>query len=81
MKLYLSRQHNDLYMLTKLKPIKAKVLGTDHEDLYTAPGEPIGIRNLCEVILKLAQVTSIQPLQSIKINLTGEVIPESTNPF
>lgn len=56
-------------MLTKFLPVKARVYGTDEEDLYTAEGEPIGIRNLCDVILKLAKVPYLQPLTSIKIDL------------
>jgi len=75
MKLWLTRQHNGLYMLTKNKPIFIKVEGRDYEDAYVAPGEPIGIRNFCDAILKLVKLD--KPLkrgQSIEVELDGKVI-------
>jgi len=75
MRLWLTRQHNGLYMLTKNKPIIIKVEGREYEDAYVAPGEPIGIRNFCDAILKLINLD--KPLkrgQSIEILLSGEVI-------
>lgn len=75
MEYYVTRQHNGLYMLTKNLPIKMKVEGRDFEDSYIVPGEPIGIRNFCDSILKL--VGHEKPLkrgQTIKISLVGSVL-------
>jgi hypothetical protein len=74
MKLWLTRQHNGLYMLTAMKPIFAKVEGRDFEDAYVAPGEPVGMRNFCDLILKLVKLE--QPLkrgEMIQIHLEGYV--------
>lgn len=75
MKLYLTRQHNGLYMLTKNKPIFQTVEGKEFEDAYVAPGEPIGMRNFCDLILNLVGLD--KPLkrgECIRVELTGNVI-------
>ena len=75
MELYLTRQHNGLYMLTRLKPMMAMVEGRNFEDAYIVPGEPVGMRNFCDLILKLIGLD--KPLkrgQSIKIQLSGKVL-------
>lgn len=74
MKLWLTRQHNGLYMLTSMKPVKARVEGRDFEDFYIIPGEPVGMRNFCDLILKLVHLD--KPLrrgESIEIELDGRV--------
>lgn len=80
MKLWLTKQRNGTYMLTKLKPIKCRVYGTEHEDVYVQYGEPIGLRHLCDVIAQLAQITSLEALQSIQVNLTVQQITQALNP-
>jgi hypothetical protein len=75
MELYLTRQKNGLYMLTAFEPIFAKVEGRDFDDAYVRPGEPVGMRNFCDLILKLIKLD--KPLrrgQTIKIALDGKVI-------
>lgn len=75
MQLYLTRQHNGLYMLTKLKPTFADVQGTDFVDAYIQPGEPIGIRNLCNMILVVLGINSpMKRCTTIEIELTGAVV-------
>ena len=74
MKLWLTRQHNGLYMVTKYKPVFTKVDGRDFEDAYIVPGEPVGERNFCDLILKLVNLDA--PLKrgdSIEIELYGNV--------
>lgn len=74
MKLWLTRQHNGLYMLTAMQPIFAKVEGRDFEDAYVAPGEPVGMRNFCDLILKLLNLESpLKRGQSIQIELNGSI--------
>jgi hypothetical protein len=52
MKVWVSRQYNGQYMLTASPPIWAPVDGTYHWDFYAAPGDPIGVRHLCDVMRK-----------------------------
>lgn len=75
MELYLTRQRNGLYMITLMEPVFSKVQGRDFEDAYVAPGEPVGMRNFCDLILKLVKID--QPLkrgQMVKIFLDGSVV-------
>lgn len=61
-------------MLTVKEPIFAKVDGRDFEDAYIAPGEPVGMRNFCDMILKLVKLD--KPLkrgEKIQIELEGYV--------
>lgn len=75
MKLWLTRQHNGLYMVTLFKPVFAKVEGRDFEDAYIVPGEPVGERNFCDLILKLVKLdTPLKRGESVQINLEGYVI-------
>lgn len=75
MELYLTRQHNGLYMLTKNEPIFVTVEGKDFKDAYVSPGEPIGVRNFCDQILKLVGIERhLKRGESIKIKLCGNVI-------
>lgn len=72
MEMFLTRQRNGLYMLTKQKPIFAKVEGRDFEDAYFEPGEPIGIRNLCDLALMVFKLeTPLKRGQTIKVLLQG----------
>lgn len=76
MELYLTRQHNGLYMLTMMEPIFSKVEGRDFEDAYVAPGEPVGMRNFCDLVLKLVGIE--KPLrrgETVKVFLQGSLIP------
>ena len=75
MKLWLTRQHNGLYMLTVKEPVFAKVDGRDFEDAYIVPGEPVGMRNFCDLILVLLKIE--KPLkrgEKIQIELFGNII-------
>lgn len=62
-------------MLTKNEPVFCRVEGREFDDAYVAPGEPIGMRNFCDLILNLVNVD--KPLkrgQTIRIRLGGSVI-------
>lgn len=75
MRLWLTRQHNGLYMVTKYKPVFHKVDGRDFEDAYIVPGEPVGERNFCDLILKVVNLD--MPLkrgESIEVELSGTVV-------
>jgi hypothetical protein len=79
MKLWLTKQGNGLYMLTYFKPTIETVHGTENKkEVYILPGEPIGIRNLCDRILLAISFPEnaerLKSLQSIQVELTGKVI-------
>lgn len=75
MEVWMTRQRNGQYMLTKYKPLMAMVEGRDYMDAYVLPGEPIGVRNLCDAILKiLDKPVSLKRGESVLIELSGRVI-------
>jgi hypothetical protein len=62
-------------MLTKYKPIMAQVEGRDYTDAYVVPGEPIGVRNLCDAILKiLDRKVDIRRGDSVLIEMSAKII-------
>lgn len=77
MKLYLTRQKNGLYMLTKNRPIVHKVEGREFDDVYVEPGEPIGVRNLCDAIINLIEEKpKLERGQTILVDLNCSLIKE-----
>ncbi len=75
MEVWMTRQRNGQYMLTKYKPIMAMVEGRDYMDAYVVPGEPIGVRNLCDAILRvLNKSISLKRGESVLIELSGKII-------
>lgn len=75
MELWLTRQRNGMYMLTYHKPIICDVEGRGYQDAYVPPGDPVGIRNFCDLILKTVNLEGqLNRLESIKINLTGNIV-------
>lgn len=75
MEVWMTRQRNGQYMLTKYKPIMAMVEGRDYMDAYVVPGEPIGVRNLCDAILKmLDKPIQLKRGESILVELAGKII-------
>lgn len=80
MKLWLTRQHNGLYMLTVKEPIMCKIEGRDFEDAYISPGEPVGMRNLCDLILELVQIKKpMRRGEKIQVELFGNTFSEIGN--
>lgn len=75
MEVWMTRQRNGQYMLTKYKPIIAQVEGRDYTDAYVVPGEPIGVRNLCDSLLKiLDRKIELKRGESVLIELSGKII-------
>lgn len=46
-KIWLSRQRDGNYMMTRFKPVRAEVGKSGVKDFYIIAGEPIGMRHLC----------------------------------
>lgn len=75
MEVWMTRQRNGQYMLTKYKPVMAMVEGRDYMDAYVLPGEPIGVRNLCDAILKIMnKPVSLKRGESVLVELSGRII-------
>lgn len=75
MELYLTRQLNGQYMLTKYPPIIQEVDGVGVKDAYVVPGEPVGMRNVCDLILRVCEIKDPIPrLETRKINFFGNLI-------
>jgi hypothetical protein len=75
MELWLTRQRNGMYMLTYNKPVIADVEGRGYQDAYAQPGDPVAVRNFCDLILKIVGLKgSLNCLDSIRINLEGGII-------
>lgn len=78
MRLHLTRQANGLYALTARPPLVAVVEGEARSDIYLAPGEPIGIRNLCAPGVKrlFGLPAHLRRLTTIEVDLTGRAIDD-----
>lgn len=75
MELWLTRQRNGLYMLTQGKPIICDVQGRNYQDAYVPAGDPVGIRNFCDLILKVVNLEGqLNRLESVRIKLDGNII-------
>lgn len=75
MEVWMTRQRNGQYMLTKYKPIMAEVEGRGYMDAYVVPGEPIGVRNLCDALLRiLDRKVDLKRGESILVELSGRII-------
>ncbi len=66
-------------MLTALKPTFADILGSNGKvDAYIQPGEPIGIRNLCDRILPVVGITTpLQRCSTVEVELVGRQLTDS----
>jgi hypothetical protein len=62
-------------MLTKYKPIMAQVEGRDFMDAYIVPGEPVGMRNFCDMILRVMdKPVVLKRGESVLINIDIRLI-------
>jgi hypothetical protein len=62
-------------MLTVKEPIFTKVDGRDFEDAYIVPGEPVGMRNFCDLILKVLNIeTPLKRGEKIQVELFGNIV-------
>jgi hypothetical protein len=70
MKLWVSRQYDGRFMLTATEPVRERVRGTDHDDLYVPYGDPVGLKHLCNVVtLVWPVVGTLAPLQGTQVRL------------
>lgn len=74
MKLRLSRGRENRYMLTRFEPIRTGVAGTDFEDLYFRPGDPMAVGNLCSASVKLLFGVELAPFCTAVVDLEGMVL-------
>lgn len=78
MRLWLTRRPNGTYMLTKLRPLIRKRMGSDEMDAYerSEPGEPIGVRHLCEQGIMAVLGTTLPELSPRRVLFRLELIGE-----
>ena len=58
-------------MLTHRVPVIKQVGRADKYDAYIEPGDPIGVRHLCEPIIeKLLPELKLQPLDFVRVSLS-----------
>jgi len=62
----LTRRPNGRYFLTRLPPVILRVLGTDEDDVYLNPGEPVGI-DMCPAGVHAEVGGHLLPFQSIEV--------------
>lgn len=82
MRLWLTRRPNGTYMLTKLRPLIRKRLGSHEMDAYerAEPGEPIGVRHLCEQGILAVLGTTLPELSPRRVLFRLELIGEPGDP-
>jgi hypothetical protein len=78
MRLWLTRRPNGTYMLTKLRPLIRKRMGSEEMDAYerSEPGEPIGVRHLCEQGIMAVLGTTLPELSPRRVLFRLELIGE-----
>lgn len=79
MRLWLTRRPNGTYMLTKLRPLIRKRMGSDEMDAYERPepGEPIGVRHLCEQGIMAVLGTTLPELSPRRVLFRLELLGDS----
>lgn len=63
-------------MLSKIEPVIQQVGVSGEYDAYVVPGDPIGVRNLCDVLFKHVGSKDLKQLQSKLIEVKIEEIKE-----
>ena len=74
MRLYLSRRREGTYMLTRLRPVRAKLKGFDLEDLYFQHGDPMAIMGMCAASAKGLFGINLEPFDTIAVRLSGDTM-------
>jgi hypothetical protein len=74
MKLWLTRCHGGRYMVTNHQPIIQRITGTRDLDAFESPGEPVGVRHLCEGGIESLLGHVPEPLTPVRIELTARYL-------
>ena len=61
MKAWLCRQRDGNYMCCLLRPTYCKIRGSKEHDWYMQPGEPLGMRHLCEAGVRALVRVELEP--------------------
>jgi len=69
---WLTRRPNGRYFLTRLKPITSRILGTDDDDIYLNPGEPVGI-DMCPAGVHAEIGRELKLFESARVKYTLEL--------
>ena len=76
MKLWLTRCHGGRCIVTYHKPIIQRIFGTRNFDAFEHPGEPVGVRHLCEGGIESLLGHVPEPLTPVRIELTARYLSE-----
>lgn len=65
-------------MLTKRKPVRARLGKTKMEDLYAYPGDPINYLHMCPMATKkvFELKEHLEPFDTVKVELSGDIVKE-----
>ncbi len=74
--LYLTKQRNGSFLLSKYPPIIQEVGETGEQDAYLQAGDPIGVRHLCDALFKHVGSDEMKNLETKKINVIIKEIKE-----
>jgi hypothetical protein len=75
-KLWLTKCDGGRYYLTKLRPIIARIRGTDRFDAFERTGEPIAVRHLCAPGIVALFGSELEPLVPTKIEVTAKFLKD-----
>ena len=72
MKIWITRQFDGSYMMTRNKPIIEKMQGTDHDCVYPSYGEPVNME-ICEEGMKKTLGLELDLFESKLVNVWIDV--------
>ncbi len=77
---HLSKVHGGRYIISKKKPIKDFIAGTKIPEL-DVPFDPLAIRHICEASVGLFTGVTLNPLASVRIAITIQILPNQEDQF
>ena len=80
MKIFLTRVRGGRYMFTALPPIRARIRGTPHEDMFERIGEPIAVKHLCPDGVKSFFGVDLQELETVRVEVTARILKSRHEP-
>lgn len=78
MRLYLARKRNGLYQLTALQPVREMIKGTDYDDIFVTPGDPINFQGLCPFSVQKLFGQELNHLEVMRVRITAQNLTEAT---
>lgn len=73
MRAWLTRQRDGKYMLTRFRPVEARVAGTRYTDMYVRAGDAMGWRHMCAEGTLALFGRHLEPMESAPVDIS--IIP------